>query len=427
MFGGAKGGAKTFLLCLWSYYWCKFLISFFGITEAQKYPLPVGFVGRKRSVDFSKTTLETWKKIIPSTSYQLREQDKEIIIEGRVKLFFGGLDDEELVNKFNSAELAFRAIDQAEETERGDVSVLGAALRLVYQGKKPPYKSLFTANPAECWLKEDFLINSKPKHYYIPALPKDNPHLPENYIKTLEENFGYDPALLKAYRDGDWNALQAENVLIKSTSLDNLKGVVHNFPRSRKIVASDPSQGGDECVIKALDNGRIIELKIMHENNTMVIAGEIELMMFKHKTNDCAIDTIGIGAGIADRLEELGKNVIRIESAEQADDKDRFVNRRAEMWWYVMEQITAREIPYPEDEELRRQLSAVKYRVVSSSGKIQLEPKEDTKKTLGRSPDRADCFVYGIWGLKQVTDENEVNTYSMLKRQKHIFAGAAGY
>ena len=165
LFGGAKGGGKSWLLCLWVFYWAKHLIEIFSIKDPQKFPLPIGFIGRKRSVDFSKTTLETWKKIIPFSSYEIREQDKEIVISNKVKIFFGGLDDQELINKFNSAELAFYGLDQAEETERGDVSVLSASLRLKHNEIIPPYKRLYTANPAECWLKEDFISKRLLRHF----------------------------------------------------------------------------------------------------------------------------------------------------------------------------------------------------------------------------------------------------------------------
>ena len=115
-----------------------------------------------------------------------------------------------------------------------------------------------------------------------------------------------------------------------------------------------------------------------------------------------AIDTIGIGKGIVDRLVELGCKVIPVNSAEKAANPLKHYNRRAEIWWHVMEQMFHRNIYRPEDPELCRQLTSVNYKVVNSNGQIKLEPKDETKKRLGQSPDRADAYVYGIWALQFV-------------------------
>lgn len=193
-----------------------------------------------------------------------------------------------------------------------------------------------------------------------------------------------------------------ERTLISSRAVEDLRGVRHLWKDTKRVIACDPSQGGDECVIYAMENTEIKETKILHVRDTMVIAGEIASMMYKHKTETAAVDSIGIGAGIYDRLRELGKKVIGISSANKAGEEERFYNCRAEMWWYVMEQIRDKKISWPEDLELRRELSFVKYRVVNSNGRIQLDSKETTKETLGRSPDRADAFVYGLWALKDI-------------------------
>ena len=67
------------------------------------------------------------------------------------------------------------------------------------------------------------------------------------------------------------------------------------------------------------------------------------------------------------------------------------------MWFHAAELIKTGRCEYPEDEELRRQLTAVRFKIVNSSGEMMLEPKELTKKRLGKSPDDADSFVYGLW------------------------------
>jgi len=93
--------------------------------------------------------------------------------------------------------------------------------------------------------------------------------------------------------------------------------------------------------------------------------------------------------------------VLAIESAEKATNPKRFANRRAEMWWKVRERMIDRDLPYPEEAELRSQLSSVRYEPVDSTGGIKIESKKEIKKRIHRSPDRADCYVYGIWTMER--------------------------
>lgn len=396
LYGGAKGGGKSFLLCLWVYFWSLELIKLFGLDKnPPQYPLPVGFIGRKRGVDFTKTTLETFKKIIPIEDYTLNEQDKEIVFRKKVKVYYGGLDDEQNINKFNSAEFAFIAIDQAEETDRADVGVLQASLRLRHNQITPAYKQLYTANPSECWLKQDFILGNK--GIYIRALYSDNPHLPVGYAATLESSFSFDEALLRAYRDGDWDAIQSELTLIPSARIEALKENMFVEYVTRDLVTCDPSQGGDECVIYRMRNTEILSERIIHEKDTMKIVGMCDFMMREIATFNFISDSIGVGAGVSDRMKELGWKVYPLNSATKSSLPDKFFNLRSEMWFYVAELVRQKKMIYPKDEELRRQLTNVRYKVINSNGQIQLEPKELTKKRLGRSPDRADAFVMGVW------------------------------
>jgi hypothetical protein len=404
LWGGAKGGGKTFLFCLWAFHWARKLAAMFNLKETN-YPLPVGFIGRKRSVDFTHTTLETWKQIIPSGYYRIKEQVKEIVITNQVKLLFGGLDDESVVQKFNSAEYAFFGIDQAEETTRDELSVLQASLRLVYQGIVPPYKRLYTANPRECWLKEDFITNPRSGYIYIPALPTDNPHLPESYINTLEEAFKHDPVLLKAYKEGDWDILQDHATVITQTQLERLKNKRIFRQDLRKLVACDPAIGGDECVLYYLENEEIKDRKILHINDTQKIGAEAVSFMNEYECDEFALDAIGIGKGVGDYVRGCGKQVHEIISSQTAEDTEHFANVRAEMWANFADLVISQEIPYPEDEMLRRQLVAVKHK--QGAKKFQLAPKELTKKDLGQSPDRADAYVLGLYILPQVKTESE--------------------
>ena len=189
-----------------------------------------------------------------------------------------------------------------------------------------------------------------------------------------------------------------ESVLITSRLLENLRETPFLWrDRGKRLVSCDPSEGGDACIIMYINNGRVDEKKTMYEKDTMKIAGEIVVMCNRQKTDDVVIDAVGIGKPIGDRVRELGKRVVYFKSSEQALEEDRFYNRKAESWYFVFEKIRDKEVPYPDDNEIIRQLSAVRYKVIDSNGKIQLEPKLKTKERLGRSPDDADAYVQGVY------------------------------
>ena len=93
-----------------------------------------------------------------------------------------------------------------------------------------------------------------------------------------------------------------------------------------------------------------------------------------------------------DRLGELRYNVEGVHFGGGAKDSKRFKNKRAELFWNLRERMERGEISLPDDEELVADLSALRY-VFTQDGRIQLESKDDVRKRLGRSPDRADAVA----------------------------------
>lgn len=435
MYGGAKGGGKSFLESLWVYTWSRSLIDFFGLkyNEANpEPPLAIGFWGRQVAAHFGSTTLETFKRTIPACLYRLRSDKiggNYIEFFRLVKVYYGGLDNRQRLEKFNSAEFAFIALGQAEETERADVQVLRATLRLTYNGKTPPYKELYTTNPADCWLKSDFIDDIRPKHYFVPALPTDNPHLPSSYIPRLKELFRHNPALLAAYLEGDWKALRASNALISMEMINELKGIVRHYRDIRRAVVCDPSLGGDECVIYAMENYAIKEAIFLHgEKNGMIVAGHMVTLGNKWRVNDYGADTTGgLGSVILDRVRELrpGARMHYINSSEAPDNPERSTNVRGELWWDGMVMIQDRKVPYPEDEKLRTQLVGIRFKIMNSDGQIQMEPKSETKKrTGGESPDRADAYLIGIRVLSRVEPVMNTDAWANQPISRNIAGGA---
>ena len=103
------------------------------------------------------------------------------------------------------------------------------------------------------------------------------------------------------------------------------------------------------------------------------------------------MDAVGIGAGVVDRLRELGYSVIAFNGGESPTGnkgKERFANRIAEVWWAMRTWLLAGEATIPNDQRLIGQLTGRKYEIMSDR-KVKLESKEK----LAKSPDKADALA----------------------------------
>ncbi|MAH48730.1 hypothetical protein CMI37_23085 [Candidatus Pacearchaeota archaeon] len=404
MYGGAKGGGKSVFGCIWMYLECCHLIDRYNIGP-RKFPIPVGFMGRKQSIDFTNTTLETWKRFIPHDCYVLREHNKEIIIDGKVKVDFGGFDRSDVINKFNSAEYARIFLDQAEEISLDDVALLRATLRLVINGQKVPGKALYTANPAQCWLKEEFVDQSNPHQRFVRALPGDNKWTGEEYVQVLEKALAHRPDLLRAYRDGDWTAFEGDDQLILS------KYIVDCYTTSPVhdgyLVVCDVARfGDDETVIFVMEGTNIVHKTVWGKSPTTAVSKEITELSRAYGNCPCVVDEIGVGGGVVDQLIDTGRSVIPFNSSNKPTEASKRNNQpimhnlRSEAWWNASKMFAAHEIScsgmYP---RLQSQLTIPRYGF--RNGKVLIEDKESIKKRMNRSPDHADTYVMGLWAMKQ--------------------------
>lgn len=121
------------------------------------------------------------------------------------------------------------------------------------------------------------------------------------------------------------------------------------------------------------------------------------------------VDGIGVGAGTVNRLREMGVAVAALNSGGKpssrvtkgedgkgvAYDANQFLNLRAQMYWQAREDLQYGRVGVPDDPQLIEELVTPTYEV--RNGKVVIEPKDDVKRRLGRSPNKADAFVYGNW------------------------------
>ncbi len=415
LYGGAKGGGKTVFLCCWAYWLASQIIEQFSLKPSST-PPHVGFIGRKQSVDFTMTTLQTWQEIIPQASYVIHgatdRHPKHILIEGRVAIDFGGFDRQETVNKFNSAEYVFIGIDQAEELTQDDVSVLRASRRMKLGGKQLRYKGLFTANPAPSWLKPEFIDAPAPQNRFVQALPSDNPYLPTTYVGILQEAFKHRPELLQAYLYGSWEAIEEAAQIIKYSWLSAAKVRLKPASPIREYLVCDPARfGDDETVIYRMIDAEIADKIILPYCKTTEISNRLARESRQHGDCMAVVESIGadLGAGVLDELEDLGVPRLQFNPAGAASRPDKYYNLRAEAWDTAARCLCDGVMPESNCllacrnmyTLLESQLCAPCYKFRGM--KLLVEAKEDIKKRIGRSPDHGDAYVIGLWAWRFVT------------------------
>lgn len=139
-----------------------------------------------------------------------------------------------------------------------------------------------------------------------------------------------------------------------------------------------------------------------HEADSMKFVGVIQ----KHQKElaiareDIFIDSVGVGKGAYDRIRQMNDLVFGVNGGAEPSDKTRYANLRAEMYWRAREWIL-RGGKLEKDENATqdnflgdwKQLTKVKYKVQSGSGKIIIMSKEEMLKNGIDSPDVADSFA----------------------------------
>ena len=162
------------------------------------------------------------------------------------------------------------------------------------------------------------------------------------------------------------------------------------------VFGVDPARFGPDKTALAIWNGNeLLEILTRQGMDLMETASWIASEINRRRPDRVRIDGIGLGAGLVDRLRQIGHAVEDVNVSERADDADLYVNRRAEIAWEFRGALERGAVSLPSDDALIAELSAFQYDY-DSKGRIRLEKKDRTRRELGRSPDKADAALLGF-------------------------------
>ncbi len=320
---------------------------------------------------------------------------------------FRNLDDPA---KYLSVEFAVIAIDEINRNPKTTFDMLRSRHR--WPGISDT-KFLAGCNPLgeawvkNMWVKRLFPPNEKEQYefVYVPALPTDNPHLSQEYYKSLEslpEN------QRKAYLEGNWDAFDEgmdEKGYVRLVSDRELQACYVNSGSHTgyKILGVDPAAGGDNSAI-VLKSGNIQEVLFNQKMpNTMDLVGVVMDQYQRQKADMIVIDKTGVGQGVFDRIRDLGFNCRGVSFGEKSED-DMFSNLKAEWHWRERKWLISggrlmQDVAWNEFE-------IVKYK--NKDGKIIIQPKEELFKEGIMSPNVVDAAVLTMAISDSVVRSNSI-------------------
>lgn len=426
-YGGAAGGGKTRLG------W------YLAIYIAQEFPGSRGAVARKELKTLRLTTLAELWTIFSEMGFRrdkdYRYNEKDGVIRFRNKSEILLLDtarqsEDPEYTRFGSLPLSWAWIEESNESPEKAISILktrvGRSNRFIINGKKVEMKPFWleTFNPNKGYVYRQYFRpwkDGKLPSYrsFIRALPGDNPHLIDAYIKGLERSDRTtQERLLKGNFDYDADPMKIMNYDAIVDMRTNTLGERPLHERQRYLINDIARNGGDKIVIGEFEDYTLVGLGCYTHQGTDETAQQVKDQATESKIPYSQIlsDEGGVGGGAIDQMKGTkgfignARPMTMIDTFSGKEIAQNYTNLRSQCYFtlgdFVNNHSMAIKLRYFKTNiegfteemalaELEDDLDAVKKIVSegSQSTKQAIIPKAEMKTVLGRSPDIGDIMM----------------------------------
>ena len=123
----------------------------------------------------------------------------------------------------------------------------------------------------------------------------------------------------------------------------------------------------------------------------MESSSRVAAAIMTHNPQAVFIDSVGLGAGVVDRLRQLGHKIIAVNSGLKASRPERYINLKAEMWDRLKQWLLegGKLLPH---QQLKADLLAPTYSY-DYQGRLKIESKNELKSRGLPSTDCADALA----------------------------------
>jgi hypothetical protein len=160
--------------------------------------------------------------------------------------------------------------------------------------------------------------------------------------------------------------------------------------------------GEDKSIILPRHGLRVLPWITFQGMNTITLAGNVQMTYGDVAAEGCAIDVIGVGAGVADYLrKQRMPNLFDVNVSWASSESTKYALLRDELWWRVREKCMYGYYSFPDiklpgetlslGQELANELSSPYYEF-NRNGAVKVEGKKEMKKRGIASPNIADAL-----------------------------------
>jgi hypothetical protein len=298
-----------------------------------------------------------------------------------------------------------------------------------------------TVNGEDVEVTPDYLgpKGEKPRsRTFIPALLEDNPDLADTgYASVIE---AMPEPLRTMMREGRFDVATQDAAFQVIPTQWILQAQARWTPRppdrlGMTVISHDVALGGGDANTYARRHGHwydeIVSDKMKGAIDPIDLAARTVALM--RDGCDVVIDMGGgYGSGVYSHLKHNvagirlhGHNGSDGSGKRTRDGKLKFANKRSEVHWRFREALEpnlGEPVALPPDAELLADLAAPTWKLTPRG--ILIEPKEDIKKRLGRSPDKGDAVV-NAWSYGESSVEVRIRTYQATGNRPQVNLGHA--
>ena len=241
----------------------------------------------------------------------------------------------------------------------------------------------------------------------------DSPRVSEEYVNEMKSRYGEESNAFRIRVLGEFPRSD-DDTIIPMELLESAKDRdVSVNPDAPIIWGLDVARfGSDSSVLCKRQANIVIDTQRWRNLDLMQLTGAVvaqyEACEFKERPVEILVDSIGLGAGVVDRLRELKLPARGINVSESPAMGATYLNLRAELWHKLKAWLEKRDCKIPKDEDLIAELATVRY-TFTSNGRIKIESKDDIRRRGLKSPDKADalCLTFASdaatvsWGRQE--------------------------